>query len=205
MSPSFNGGWEVTADVDRIALIRKRVASAITTLTDKTVTVPITVTQDILSRQFVSEPLRPQTIRGTVSLVIRAIENLATANATLACVVKLCSNDGGTLKGTLYSIFGIDSEFVAVTPETRIVNAQAVTQQTVDSGDRLIVEIGCTATVPVAATATHRFGCSATSDFALTSALTTDLNPWIEFSQDLFVTDHFLSGSGISLADSRLF
>jgi hypothetical protein len=33
-----------------------------------------------------------------------------------------------------------------------------------------------------------RQGNSAASDFALTAALTTDLNPWMEFSTDIFGT-----------------
>lgn len=165
---------------------RKLNQSLITVLADNSLTIPITTTQDILCRQYVSDPLPAQTITGTFSLVVRCVETDANANATLATLVYVVAQDGQTSRGTLFSVFGTDTEF-GTTAATRIVNAQNVTSQTAQAGDRIVVEIGLTATTPLALDgAIQRFGTSAASDFALTSALTTDLNPWCEFSQNLF-------------------
>lgn len=188
VSPSYSAGWEQNGEADRVKLERKAQTSLVSTLTDNALTIPITTTQDILNRQYVSEPLPAQTISGTFSLVVRCVETDTNANATLATLVYVVSNDGTVSRGTLFSVFGTDTEF-GTTAATRIVNAAAITAQTAQFGDRIVVEIGLTATVPLALDgASQRFGTSAASDFALTSALTTDLNPWCEFSQDLWDT-----------------
>lgn len=187
ISPSFDAGWEQTGQGTRLKLLRKSGLSTLSTIANNgTRTVPITTTQDILCNQFVSDPIPAQRIIGTVSLVIRVRESAATANVTLAVVVKVVSQDGGTVRGTLFSTFNTDTEF-PTTAATRIVNAQAVTELTTQPGDRLVVEIGGHAAGPTAATTyTMRQGNSAATDFALTSALTTDLNPWFEMSQNIW-------------------
>lgn len=207
VSPAFNANWEQTAQANRLNLLNKPQLSVLSTLANtSTRTVPITTTQDILCNQFVSAPLIAQRIIGTVSLVIRALESTIDANAVLSVVVWVVSNDGGTVRGTLFSLFNTDTEF-AITAATRVVNAGAVTPLTIQTGDRLVVEIGARATAPLTAqTYTIRQGNSAASDFALTSGLTTDLNTWIEFSHDLFpfVINNFQGvkvGSGMSTVE----
>lgn len=190
VTPAFDAGWELTSDVDviRVELLHKTQTRVLQALADTTITVPITTTQDILCRQFVSAPIPPQRIIGTVSLVIRCVESNIDANATLAVVVKVVSQDGGTVRGTLFSTFNTDTEF-GTTAATRIVNAVAVTALTTQPGDRLVVEIGAHAAAPATAqTYAMRMGNNAASDFALTSGLTTDLNPWVELSQDLYAS-----------------
>jgi hypothetical protein len=188
VNPAFGGGWEQTGQATRRRLYRKLLSPVATTLANSQVTVPITTTQDILNRQYVSEPLRRQVISGTFSMVIRCFENANSNNATLAVVVKLVSQDGSVVRGTLYSNFNADTEFpLSGSTATRIINAGSLTQTTAEEGDRIVVEIGVHAAAPSASgSANQRFGNSAASDFALTSALTTDLNPWVEFSQDFW-------------------
>src|SRR6185436_3763295 len=187
VNPAFDGGWEQTGQADRVRMLTKQDQSSFQALANGTsITVPITTTQDILCRQFVSDPYPATQWLGTVSLVIRVFENALTNNVTLAVVVKICDQSGGNLR-TLFSTFGTDTEFAASGSDaTRIVNAQALSTTTGQVGDRLVVEVGGHATGPTAAGSyTMRFGNNAASDFALTSALTTDLNPWVEISQTL--------------------
>lgn len=187
VSPAFDAGWEQTGQATRLKLLRKTGLSALSTLANTgTRTVPITTTQDILGNQFVSDPIPPQRIIGTVSYVSRVLESASTANVTLAVVLRVVSQDGGTVRGTLFSTFNTGTEF-GTSASTRIVSAQAVTPLTTQPGDRLVLEVGGHAAGPTAGTTyTMRFGTSASSDFALTSGLTTDLNPWLELSQDLW-------------------
>lgn len=207
VSPAFDAGWEQTGQAVRRQLLRKTQLSSTAALTNSTaVTVPITTTQDILCAQFASAPLPPMRVMaGTVSAIVRALESAATANVTLAVVVKAHPADGGASLGTLYSTFTIDTEF-GTTAATRIVNAGTVTALTIGTPWRLVVEVGGHAAAPTAATTyTMRFGTAGASDFALTSGLTTDLNPWVEFSQDLLEIDlnnfMFLSaGNGLSVS-----
>lgn len=189
ISPAFDAGWEQTAQGTRLKLLRKTGLSALSTLADTgTRTVPITTTQDILCNQWVSDEIPSQRFIGTVSYVGRVLESALTANITLALVVRVVNTDL-TVRGTLFSTFSVDTEFAA-TAATRIQAASAVTALTTLPGDRLVIEVGGHATGPTAATTyTMRFGNSAATDFALTTALTTDLNPWIEFSQNIWSTD----------------
>ena len=190
VSPAFDAGWEQTGQANRLQLLEKTRLSTLSTIaTSATKTVPITTTQDILAEQYVSEPIPTQNIIGTVSLVVTGIESAATANVTLAVVVKVVSQDGGTARGTLFSVFGTDAELANATTLTRIVNAQAVTALTTLPGDRLVVEVGGHAAAPTAATTySFNFGDNAATDFALTSGLITNINPWIEFSQNIWDT-----------------
>jgi len=76
-----------------------------------------------------------------------------------------------------------------------------LTTTTGQVGDRLVVEVGGHAAGPSAGGSyTMRFGNNAASDFALTSALTTDLNPWVEISQTLH-EDRFTNYQSIRADD----
>ncbi len=196
-SPAFDAAWEQNGQATRLRLLRKNQLASLSTLADTgTRTVPITTTQDILCNQWVSDPIRAQRITGTVSAVVRVLESTVDANVTLAFVMRVLGLDG-TVRGTMFSVFGTGTEY-AVTAATRIVASSAVTAVTALTGDRLVVEIGSRATAPASAqTYTMRFGTSAATDFALTAALTTDLNPWVELSQDIY-DDRPENGKGVS-------
>lgn len=192
VSPAVDGGWEQSGQVVRALMMPKLRTRTLQALANASaITVPITTTQDIVGSQWISEPIPPQRIIGTVSLVVRVFENANSNNVTLAAVVKVVSQDGGTVRGTLFSTFSTGTEFpLSASAATRIVNAQAVTALTTQPGDRLVLELGGHAAAPTAAGSyTMRFGNNAASDFALTAALTTDLNPWLELSQDLWDAD----------------
>ena len=194
ISPAFDAGWEQTGQATRLKLLLKNKLSTLSTIADNsTRTVPITTTQDILCNQFVSDPIPPQRIDTSVlfSAVIRVFESATTANVTLAVVCKIV-DAAGTARGTLFSTFNTGTEWpLTASAATRIVSQTAVTALTTQVGDRIVVEIGGHAAAPTAATTyTMRQGNSAASDFALTAALTTNLNPWCEFSDDLFAMDN---------------
>lgn len=168
--------------------------SAVTTLANAGAkTVPITTTQQILCAQFVSNQVfKPAMLDASVrfSMVLRGLENATTNNVFLAYVLRAFSVDGGRSLGTLLSsMTNTGTEFVA-TAATRIfgngTTTVAITATTISEPYRLVCEVGGHAQAPSAAGSyTYRFGCSAASDFALTSALTTDLNPWMELSTNL--------------------
>jgi hypothetical protein len=194
ISPAFDAGWEQTGQAVRLPMPRKLTLSAATALTNSSaITVPVTTTQDILAYQFISDDIFLPvqiTAQDVFSMVIRGLENATTNNVFLAYVLKAVSPDGGTALGTLASDFaGGGTEFVA-TAATRIfgngTTTVALTTTTLSQPWRLVLEVGGHATGPtVAGSYTYRAGCSAASDFALTSALTTDLNPWMQLSVNL--------------------
>lgn len=197
VNPAFDAGWEQTGQAVRLPLALTRELTATTALTDSTaITVPITTTQDILCYQFVSDRIfMPVRLDASVlfSMVIRGLENATTNNVFLAYVLRAFTADGGTSLGTLASsLTNAGTEFVA-TAATRIFGDASttvvLTATTIGQPWRLVIDVGGHAEGPTAAGSyTYRAGSAAASDFALTSALTTDLNPWMELSVNLNAT-----------------
>ena len=216
-SPTADATWEQTAAMVRIPMPRKLTLSAVTALTSSAaITVPITTTQQIVAWQGVSDdvfsPVRI-TAQDLFSLVIRCSENATTNNCFLAYVLRAMTPDGGTILGTLAtSMTNTGTEFALTASQaTRIfgngTTTVALTATTIGQPWRLVLEIGAHAQAPTAAGSfIQRVGCDATSDFALTSALTTDLNPWCELSCNLNATgfnnyQHVRAGSGMSVTE----
>lgn len=187
---------------------RKSVATALAD--SAAITVPITTTQQILAYQFVSNQIfNPVRLDAsvTLSMVLRGLENATTTNVFLAYVLRAFSADGLTALATLASsMTNAGTEFVA-TAATRIFNAIALTAATLNQPWRLVIDVGGHAQAPtVAGTYTYRAGNNAATDFALTSALTTDLNPWIELSANLDALvlrnyQHLKVGNGMSMSE----
>jgi hypothetical protein len=192
----------------------KPLMAAKSTLTDSgNITVPITTTQDILCFQFVSNQVfKPVKLDASVllSIVIRASESSTNANVVLAYSLRAFTADGLTSLGTLASSFANTGTEFGTTAATRIFGSAttiALTATQLSEHWRLVLDIGAHAEAPAAAaTYLMRAGCSAASDFALTSALTTDLNPWLELSFNLNATrfnnsQHPRVGSGMSVTE----
>lgn len=190
-NPAFDAGWEQTGQAVRLPMSVKTRLSSITALTNSaSITVPVTTTQQILCAQFTSDQVFPPVrldASTLLSMVVRCAESATSANVRLAYVLRAFTPDGLTSLGTLASsMANVGTEF-ATTAATRIFGdgstTVALTATTISQPWRLVLDLGGHAQAPTAAqTYLLRFGCSAASDFALTSALTTDLNPWIELS-----------------------
>jgi hypothetical protein len=176
VSPTFDAGWNETTSADRIKLVSTKISS---TLTDKT-GVPANGFK-LLYRQYVSDPIGVVNFNTTTfSLVVRT--KVTTGTDTLYVSVRLY-HSGGTF-ATLKTLAFYDTSF-STTAQTRIINSTTLANVTSTSGDRIVIEIGAGEQNDLATTGVIlRFGDNAASDFALTSALTTDLNPWCEFSAD---------------------
>lgn len=184
ITPVYDLNWAVTVDANRSMMIYEPILDATTVLLNKTINVPNLTSQNILARQYVSVSIPSQTISGSVSLIVSCTESGLTANCFLSLVVKVVSQDGLTIRSVLLTSNTNDLEF-GTAAATRIVNAVALTPFTTQAGDRLVIEIGATVSTPATATAQFVFGSNAGSDFAFTSGLTTILNPYVEFSQNI--------------------
>lgn len=211
VSPPFDGAWEQTGSAIRGKLVQSTLAHTRVALADTTVSTVITTTQDYLVAQFTSDPLpaiswvsSPAAL-AAMRVVVRVLESVATVNATLSILLKVVSQDGQTSRGNLFANFNLDTEW-ATTAATRIANQSHVAMVTL-GGDRLVLEIGAELTAPTTAgSVTMRFGFNAASDFALTTALTTDLNPWLEVGETIGATTNnnyqqFKVGDGMSTSE----
>lgn len=194
VTPAFDAAWNDTSQADRMVLAYAGVTvdagkeNDRTPLVDKVVNVPVTTTQNILVRQYVSDPIPAQHYispdgNGWCWFAMRVGENLATVNCTLAMVIRLTSDGVDAIRltpsGVLTNITEMDldtapsSRFVLVTCPEFISRP----------GDRVVLEVGVKATAPTTSgTATLRFGNPiATNDFTLTNGTTTDLCPLLQF------------------------
>jgi hypothetical protein len=129
--------------------------------------------------QYVSAPIGVLNFNGTtVSFVARG-KRQGAAGPTGRVVIRL-RHSNGTFT-TLLAATSLDANWPATTETTRILNAVGLANVSSSNNDRIVVEIGNgTATT---SPGTINFGdVSATADYALTTGLTTALDPWIEFS-----------------------
>ena len=217
-NPAFDAGWEQTGQATRLPMDLKAQLGAATALANSSaITVPITTTQQILAYQFTSRQVFfPVRLDASVlfSMVIRGLENATTNNVFLAYVLRAFSAQGDRSLGTLASSMTNAGTEFAATAATRIfgngTSTVALTATTISEPWRLVLDLGGHAQAPSAAGSyTYRAGCNAASDFALTSALTTDLNPWMELSVNLEATymrthQAFTANSGMSCVAERL-
>ncbi len=172
--------------------VLNKISSALTTKLEATgTTSPITKAM----LRYVIGPLAGQSISGTVRMIMSCMESNAGANANLAMAVKIIQPDGSD-RATLLAVTSSDSAAapyeLTVSPlSTKIAYTSAeiepltLTTQTATAGDYLVIEIGFRSATTTSRNISLRYGDAAASDFAYTVGLTTDLNPWVEFSQTL--------------------
>jgi hypothetical protein len=147
ITPAFDSGWEQTGVALRFNAILPRFLSSKSVYGGVSgILAADDIVQDVLAGQIITDPLPGQVISGTFSFVTDFFESLANANMTLAVVVRAVSGDGLTVRGTLFSVFGTDTEFSNVTTSARIVSAQPITTTTLQPGDRILVEVGAHST-----------------------------------------------------------
>jgi hypothetical protein len=187
ISPAFDANWEVTGSATRRNL-REKGNTVVLSNTNTSLSTVITTTQDYLAWQFISQPL-PQinfTTADTIQIVAYANQSVSTANASLAYVIKIISNDGATVRGTLLTQFA-GSAF-GTSQASYSTGAVAFTGNvTAQAGDRLLVEVGCHCAAPsTSATINITFRDSTTSDYAGSGTTSPGFNTWIEISRDIF-------------------
>lgn len=144
-------------------------------------------TQQAVWAQFISDTLDvAQTITTpNIDAICRGSENATGDNTYFALSVRVVSRDGSTVRGTIkqQQTNTGGSEF-GTALRTRIWDNLATSTVNAQAGDRIVIEIGQHAQGPtVAPQGTMRFGDpTSSSDFALTTNLTTDLRTWLEFT-----------------------
>lgn len=161
-----------------------------------------------LLAMFVSQPLKAQTIAGTLKGQIRAMESNAAADDHLVCTLQVRTGFD-TLRGTLYASPSASGTTISATPgdpnyelDTSLTNRKlppgwsgaGVSLSSVDAhdGDSLVYCVGyrCINTVNTSYTGTVAISSDQPStDLAEDETATGDAWPWIEFSQTLEFQD----------------
>lgn len=198
VSPAFDSGFTSTASAVRRKLAHVKGTSAIAV--GSTISLP-TATDYGLDRQYVSSPLKAQTILGTTTLKMQLMVREFAASDDVDYVVttvRVVSNDGSTVKAHLLNFAGygtVGTEFINAAScrnSICIVGVWDISSNgsygggdyTVDEGDRLVVDIGygCSTGIGTTPQAAAKWGENA-SDLPEDDSQTTDGAGWIEFSQ----------------------
>ena len=199
-----DASWGALNSFDRVRL-PPTVQS--TPLTSKTVSTLGIKDKNVLVRQYISDPLAAQTIgAGTVKGIIKALESSSSDDFRAQLVIRVVSNDGQTVRGTILPADdgALASEFPTVITSRKFPLAwagagAATTSVVAQLGDRLVVEVGFRAHAFAFrsifsflgltfswSVGTLRFGDpAAVADAAEDETATTDLRPWVEFSQTI--------------------
>lgn len=154
VTPSYDSAWDVTTNsVERfLPLVKSPTGTASTSDVAANFSKSAAAVQDVAHAQFVSEPIDAQTISGNARIIVRGGENVSNQEAHLQCIIRVVSNDGTTVRGTLYSGYtgallpvgnngsGMAREFNTATQNR--VASMLLTPVTALAGDRLVVEVG---------------------------------------------------------------
>lgn len=182
VTPAFSASWNLTTSADQLRCTTVKQA---TTMTNK-VTANSSSVQNILNRQYVSDPIAGQTISGTVNGQVRGRESNNAMNGFSSITIRVVSNDGTTVRGTPLAITTGATEYSTAVTNRNTPISSALTSVNAQNGDRIVIEIG--ARQMAASTnrnVTQSFGDDSATDLAVDETTTTADNPWVEFSGDI--------------------
>ena len=191
VSPAYAADWDATNEAVR----RKLLAAKTTDITNGG---NIIVTDGvILGMQFVSDPLSAQTISGTVKCQMLVRDPDGSVQVTSRLLIKVVSNDGSSVRGTLLEIGDYSAGTFFNTFPTRnktFADGDALSSVDASAGDRLVIELGCNN--PNGDEVRFSFGASIPlSDLPENETTTTNLAPWIELSGDISFQSGSVSGA----------
>ena len=179
------GNWDNTSFAARMALVITPSSTTMTTVAD---TVSIKTNQDHLYRQGVSDPINAQTIPSQIiKFQIRTQESNTAANLFTSLEIRIVSQDGATVRGTILTLERDDVEW-----ENALVNRQFVssltTQVISQANDRIVIEFGQGGDPTGGGNhndGTMRIGDNGGSDLPENDTDTNDYNPWVLFANTI--------------------
>ena len=182
VNPGF-AAWDETASADRIRCVTTKSSTA---MVSKTVAKGTGATRALV-RQYVSDPIEAQTIAaGTIKGQIRALESATNDNLDLVPIcVKVYSNDGSTLRGTILALgdYVAVLEFGTALTNRKIADGDATSSVVASDGDRIVIELGHkNSTVGTSVSGDLNFGDNSATDLLENTTDTAANNPWVELS-----------------------
>jgi hypothetical protein len=174
------GAWDVASGEDVQLLGRKPAGSAGTSSINAGSTA---ADRDVLLHRSISAgAVKAGTISGTVSWTIGVRESNVDCNAVWHVHIYVTSGDSDTPRGTLLSDYIGSTEFTTTATGTQI-TGQAISSLAIQTGDRLVVEIGYRAqSLSTTYNSTVNYGNTGTTDLTSGSTSVTTAPGWVEFS-----------------------
>jgi hypothetical protein len=185
IAPAVDAGWE--RQIGSFFRNRLTLTKPETSTTTQSAVFGSSATSDTLWGQWMSPPLAgPVTINTPVSLVMRVQEDGLAENAHLAFALRVVSQDGTTVRGTLKTQYATSTEF-ATSGVTRSFNALATSSVAALAGDRLVMEIGAHGVTPANVDfLMFEFGANQNQpDHVLADGDGNSFNAWFEIGQAL--------------------
>jgi len=160
-----------------------KISSAMTTITENGNT--DNTNTNYIYGQWVSAPIASQTISAqTLKVQVRALEESTRANQYLAISVRVVSNDGTSVRGTILE--ARDGTELA-TSLTNRGHSATTTQVVASANDRIVIEIGAGGDPDNSGSGANShdsdmsFGDDSGTDLAENDTTTDAYNPWVEF------------------------
>ncbi len=145
--------------------------------------------KDILFRQYVSDPILAQTIAAqAIEFQMRVAQTDLHNELYLTLGIRVVSNDGGTIRGTILAVTRDNVEAVIALTNRRITATS--TQVISQDGDRIVIEIGMGGNPDTAAShsSSISIGDDNGTDLPEDDTTTTAYNPWIEFANSIAIS-----------------
>jgi hypothetical protein len=179
------GTWTETTGRDILRMTRSRGTTAMTNKTQAHTATAANST--FLSRTYVSDPIRAQTIpASTVKGTIRVLESAANDNLNAMRIQIRVVNSTGTTFRTpaLYGpTNGTVAEFSTTLRAKRLAVGGATSSVVAQAGDRIVIDIGTTNTVSGSSLSdTISYGNDSTTDLGDNETDTGAFNPFIEIA-----------------------
>lgn len=162
--------------------------------------------ENVLCGRFISDPLAAQTVSGMVKGQVMCLEFDGASNARSQLVMRVVSNDGLTVRGTLVAAqaAALSSEWAVGLRNRKAplaaLSPVAVTPVVAQSGDRIVIEVGALVGDNGVDTVEMSFSDNQVSDLPEDeTSLSTAGDPWIEISANLFAVAVTHGGTGIGV------
>lgn len=188
VTPTPDTGWEDTTGFSILPTSITKLGSA---MADASFGDNNNADRDCMVRQYISAPIGSQVIASgqTIKYQIRAQMNTADGDGIFTAIgIRVVSGDGTVVRGTILAVTR-DGTLMTKTP-TAATNRQftaSSSEVTALAGDRIVIEIGGGG--DPSGGNDHdfllRIGDGAASDLLENDTTTTDLNPWVEFPNDI--------------------
>lgn len=206
--PAIPAGWADTSQVSFFKLFRTPQSTLVAAKQagESTGASPY----QFLHLAFVSEPLAPHLVSGSVKGQMHAIQSGTLADFSYGFRARIVSRDGSTNRGTLFdnlSSVGIGTEYSVIGRQNRhFPPSSGITPVACHRGDRVVLEFGTIAFNSSAADfqASLYYGDNGAGGDLPENETDNDAtkNPWVEFSHDFFWESDMEDGEGTSAGGS---
>jgi hypothetical protein len=185
VNPAYDASWSYTLDpTDRKRCVQARTNSP---TTSAVVVDPIGgAGRHNLYQQWVSDPVAPQTISGTIAGYARVASDTPNTYRSITSSLRVVSLDGTVVRGTLLALAagGGSNPFAASLTNRTIWSGNPVQPVSTQIGDRLVIELGCFSSAdPIDVVSQLSMGDNSATDLPADETTTAANNPWIQLSR----------------------